>query len=676
MKINQFMEYRIQVLKALEEYKEVRKNANINDNGLSASVERKADPFVKGHFTLAIVGKMSAGKSTFINAFLGNKNILPTGHFQTTCVLTKIEYAEEESIEIVYGDNHTECIKGDISGKLGKIVAIEDDYSSLPVNDINKLIIKGWNKAKICNPKIIKGMEETSCRAIEKTVLERYIDSHPKSKVAKEVTIKYPLPEDCKGWRIVDTPGVEAVGGIDIETIHFLTAKTETGGNNVDAIIFLHKGTDNIEDKSINDFVKNVFKTLSDDAKKRIFFVVTNAADDTFQNNEEEYMRKAKALFVDPYGIKPDRLLSVDSLMEILYRYVTTEHKDVVTLLETKTAPDSSWNEQVWKKCRSLLRDIRDTLEDADKNLNNENLTAVIQNWSNFDKLRTILNEFVKTEKTNAYYEFLETVYEDIEICVKHRKNDIALLQNGTDEMQGQIRALKETELEKNLTLSSIRKNFDKNAIKERFAFIEQRVESNIESSNASFRDIRREVVNIYDLTDAKKATLFVEMALEFNKYVKVGTSKVFFKRPDFEEIEKSATENSKYKEDVKNTRKVPGMCCDDYEEYTEHAKGDVDTNKKLRLFRTETVRHIRQEANKFKEDIQKEVDTYVSQVNDSLQQAIDDQKTHLSELMEKFAVSSEEQLNSMIAEANNEVALMTQFLNSISKYKYENANN
>lgn len=669
MKINQFMEYRIQVLKALEEYKEVRKNANINDAGLSASVERKAAPFVKGHFTLAVVGKMSAGKSTFINAFLGNKNILPTGHFQTTCVLTKIEYAEEESIEIVYGDNHTECIKGDISGKLGKLVAIEDEYSSLPVNDINKLIVKGWNKAKICDPKIIKGMEETSCRAIEKKVLERYIDNHPKSKVAKEVTIKYPLHEDCKGWRIVDTPGVEAVGGIDIETINFLTAKAENGGNNVDAIIFLHKGTDNIEDKSINDFVKNIFKTLSDDAKKRIFFVVTNAADDTFQNNEEEYMRKAKALFVDPYGIQPERLIAVDSLMEILYRYVTIEHKDVVSLLKAKTAPDSSWNEQVWKICRSLLRDIEDTLEDADKNVNNENLTAMIQDWSSFDKLRTVLNEFVKTEKTNAYYDFLKTISEDIKLCVDHRKNDITLLQEGTEKMQGQIRALKEAELEKNLTLGSIRKKFDKNTVKERFAFIDQRVESEIESSSASFKDIRREAINLYDLTDAKKVALFAEMASEFNKYVQVGTSKVFFKRPDFEEIEKRATEDSKYKEDVKRIRKVPGMCCDDYEEYTEHAKGDVDTEKKLRLFRTETVRHIRQEANKFKEDIQKEVVAYVSQVNVSLQQAIDDQMVHLTKLLEEYNVSSEEQLNSMIAEASKEIALMTQFLNSISKY-------
>ena len=60
-----------QVKKVLQEYKDVRQQANINDEGLSATVERKAKPFVEGHFTLAIVGKMSAGKSTFINAFLG-----------------------------------------------------------------------------------------------------------------------------------------------------------------------------------------------------------------------------------------------------------------------------------------------------------------------------------------------------------------------------------------------------------------------------------------------------------------------------------------------------------------------------------------------------------------------------------------------------------------------------
>ena len=655
-------------MKVLEEYYAVRKKNNVKDKGLSASIERKAAPFVNGYFTLAIVGKMSAGKSTFINAFLGNKNILPTGHFQTTCVLTKIEYSEKESIEIIYGDGHKETINGDISGKLGKLVAIEDQYSSLPVNDINKLIIKGWNKSKICDPKIVKGLEATSCREINRQLLEQYIDSHPKSKIAKEVTIKYPLQEECEGWRIVDTPGVEAVGGIDMETMEFLTAQNEYGSNNVDAIIFLHKGTDNIEDKSINDFVKDVFKSLSEDAKKRIFFVVTNAADDTFQNIEEEYMRKAKALFVEPYGIKEERLIPVDSLMEILYHYAVEEGKDAVSLMKNQNAPDSSWDEKVWKICRSLLRDIRDTLEDANKNINNENLLAMVRDWSNFDKLRKTLNEFVKSEKTNAYNDLIQTIREDIKQCIEHKKNDIALLQKGHQAIESQKNALDNARIDMNNTFKSINRKFSREAVLERFSFIEQRINNHILASDATFKDIQRETINLYDLADEKKNTLFAQMALEFHKFVQVETSKAFFKRPDFEAIEKQATEAATQTKTETRTRTIPGTCCDDHEEYTVNVT-DVDNSKKLQTFKNMSVHHIRNAYKKFKKDIIEEVEFYINKVNESLGSSIKTQQEHLKELQDTYKVSSPEQLQEMINTANKEIAVFEQFIKSLEKY-------
>lgn len=668
MKQNQFLYYRRSVMKVLEEYYAVRKKNNVKDKGLSASIERKAAPFVNGYFTLAIVGKMSAGKSTFINAFLGNKNILPTGHFQTTCVLTKIEYSEKESIEIIYGDGHKETINGDISGKLGKLVAIEDQYSSLPVNDINKLIIKGWNKSKICDPKIVKGLEATSCREINRQLLEQYIDSHPKSKIAKEVTIKYPLQEDCEGWRIVDTPGVEAVGGIDMETMEFLTTQNEYGSNNVDAIIFLHKGTDNIEDKSINDFVKDVFKSLSEDAKKRIFFVVTNAADDTFQNIEEEYMRKAKALFVEPYGIKEERLIPVDSLMEILYHYAVEEGKDAVSLMKNQNAPDSSWDEKVWKICRSLLRDIRDTLEDANKNINNENLLAMVRDWSNFDKLRKTLNEFVKSEKTNAYNDLIQTIREDIKQCIEHKKNDIALLQKGHQAIESQKNALDNARLDMNNTFKSINRKFSREAVLERFSFIEQRINNHILASDATFKDIQRETINLYDLADEKKNTLFAQMALEFHKFVQVETSKAFFKRPDFEAIEKQATEAATQTKTETRTRTIPGTCCDDHEEYTVNVT-DMDNSKKLQTFKNMSVHHIRNAYEKFKKDIIEEVEFYINKVNESLGSSIKTQQEHLKELQDTYKVSSPEQLQEMINTANKEIAVFEQFIKSLEKY-------
>ena len=62
-------------------------------------------------------------------------------------------------------------------------------------------------------------------------------------------------------------------------------------------------------------------------------------------------------------------------------------------------------------------------------------------------------------------------------------------------------------------------------------------------------------------------------------------------------------------------------------------------------------------------QDIQKEVDTYVSQVKSSLQSAMEAQRKHLTELMSKYQVSSNAQLQQMITKANDEVESLNQFL-------------
>lgn len=584
MKKNQFQEYCEQVKKKLQEYKDVRQQANINDEGLNAAVERKAKPFVEGHFTLAVVGKMSAGKSTFINAFLG-KNILPTGHFQTTAILTKIEHAEKESIKIIYGDDQERTFSDGIEGQLKQYVAIKEKYNDLPLNYINEKIIIGWDKKEICSPDVIKDMEAISREKVDRNLLEEYIKEHPKSKIAKEVTVRCPFPEDCIGWRIVDTPGVGAIGGFDLETTKFLTAKLKNGGNNVDAIIFLHKGNGNIEDKDTNDFVKNTFNNLSDDVKKRVFFVITHTASDDYRDNKDAYMRRAKSLFKDRYGIKEDRLLEIDSLMEILIRYINQENKDAQSLLESKTVPDSSWNEEVWKKCRTLLRGIKYSLKDDGINVNNESILERAQEWSGFNKFRKILNKFVKTEKTNAFEDFLDTIDEDIEEAIKGKENDKRNLQDGAEKIKKQIEKLEYVKLNIQEELGKIRQEFSQDNVSKRFDFVEERIQEHIIDANADYANIRREATNLYDLADKAKSALFRKMQSIIEEYVKVCKSEVFFKKPDFDKIEAEATDQAKYPTDIIGKRKVPGFCCDDYETYIEHKGGGCQCSKETAIF-------------------------------------------------------------------------------------------
>lgn len=100
---NEFKKLQSQVKKSVEKYNDIRAKCGIKETWRKETIMGLAKPFMEGHFTLAIAGKMSSGKSTFINALTG-MNILPTGHFQTTSTITYIEDSNVPAIEITYCD--------------------------------------------------------------------------------------------------------------------------------------------------------------------------------------------------------------------------------------------------------------------------------------------------------------------------------------------------------------------------------------------------------------------------------------------------------------------------------------------------------------------------------------------------------------------------------------------
>ena len=140
--MEQLKKLRENVIKANTIYDDVRKKARIaeSDEYRRKTIKELSDPFVKGVFTLAVIGPMSAGKSAFINALLGDEDLLPTGHFQTTCTLTEISYSKEKRLKIVYGDGHVDdSTKGEgVLAKLKGIVSIPEEYDKLPINHINQ----------------------------------------------------------------------------------------------------------------------------------------------------------------------------------------------------------------------------------------------------------------------------------------------------------------------------------------------------------------------------------------------------------------------------------------------------------------------------------------------------------------------------------------------------------
>ena len=62
-----------------------------------------------GRYVLVVVGEVKAGKSTFINALLGER-ILPTDVLQSSSAVVEICKAEKKYVEIRYADGHAETV--------------------------------------------------------------------------------------------------------------------------------------------------------------------------------------------------------------------------------------------------------------------------------------------------------------------------------------------------------------------------------------------------------------------------------------------------------------------------------------------------------------------------------------------------------------------------------------
>lgn len=471
-----FIRYRMMVNDAIELYEHARLMAAVSDTGLSASIYRMAEPFRKGHFTLAVVGKMSAGKSTFINALLGDKDLLPTGYFQTTCTLTTISHSEKRKLHVIYGDSREEEISENIGEALAKLVAIEPQYNSLPVNNVNRLILNDVSKDDICSEKLIREMESLSKNTIDVDLLKKYLESHPKEKIPTKVAIECPLSENYRGWRIVDTPGVDAVGGIEDDTGKFLGGKDEEGNHNVDAIIFIQSAKGDMQSKSLNDFVYDTIGDLTEEAKKRAFFVLTHATNPDFIARKDEIMKLAKRLFVDYAHVGDEsRLIAVDSLASLLEGDSQLDFKPLVK--STTPTPDH-WDEDVWDDCRNLIRQVKSLLvDDEEIEFNNENVRSKLHELANFETFRSFLNEFVKQEKSKAFGDIIETIEKDINACIAIRDRDIRILETNLgksaesflEDLEAEKEKLNQFQQETNNKFAELSEKYGKSKVDEKF---------------------------------------------------------------------------------------------------------------------------------------------------------------------------------------------------------------
>lgn len=625
---------REKILEANRLYTELRTTIRIPEDQpyQRESISILSEPFIKGVFTLAVLGEMSAGKSAFINALLEDQDILPTGHFQTTCTLTEILWSEKKKLIVTYANmNKVEYNGEDILGKLKEVAAIDPKYDAIPINHVNQYIIKGLSEEAIVAKK--EELKELSKRDFDTDLLREYIRSKSVATIPINVYMEYPLSESFKGWRIVDTPGIGALGGIDNTTKDFLS------NEDVDSAIFVFNGCEHIEKTGQYEMVNNSYKELTDVAKERTFFVITHAGKKDCKDNLDRTINTALDLFSKgDISIPESRFFAVDSMLSLLNDISINKYGlDPCIFLNFGIKIDGMSRDD-FKMYKDMIVNLAEELIDEGKEINTENLHNKIVEVAGFVRLKHTLGDFARDAKKESYNRVISTIMEDFKAFGSSKIENLSLwkskLTKTPDEFAKELEAKKkdiqEYRNKLNDKFNEIIYDYTNGELVSKFSRSVGKLEQKLKKANYSYemRLAHENFLEWFPLEEELVVVSFTSRCKELQ--VNVGTEfpNIAIPPVDFEKAKKEAIKKATHEETytvkvrkagIFNTIKswfgAKSAYCDE-----ERKRSVVDESRQFIEEKNELLKQVRDNLNayceKFKNDF---IDPTVKNINQQL---------------------------------------------------------
>lgn len=625
MKINEFARMRELVDTLLNRYRQVRRKCDIKDDEWhSRSIEKLAASFLEGSFTLAVVGKVSAGKSTFINALLGCKDLLPTGHDQTTCGVTSIEYGEEPEATITFADDHSVVVRDDISRAIKDHVAIPEEFHDLPVNNIDEMILANWDFETIWD-KREQLEKETLCSPIKADELKRYVASRNKANIAVNVRIKYPFSEELKGWRIMDTPGIGAIGGIEVQTRQLLATQRADGSRKVDAIVFLQNGSQTLDQADSKQFVSELLDNFTESDRHRLFYVLTHGASPDFLNHKDNKLR-----FVEEnYGDKIKYVSHVDSLLCSFIELQEREQYDLKYYDDLKQPSD--WEESEWDAVMGIMDAAKRQLKKQHDTFNHDTMFRLLQEWSNFDDLKRLVNDFAKKEKEESLNKFLELLKCDYAGFQSRLQRNQELVESDKDKISEAKQGIGEKKREYNRRAQEADQRISIEGIKKRFKFIDERLRE-IDGLKGE-GEVRTAITNLFDDVQQREKKVFEEIAREYSDISKrISRKYMVWEAIDFDALENEATDFGKESYVIEPERVVSHVSSPDERIDAKYAER-INEEKKLKRFKALVIKRAGKQRDKFLKQLITKIEKMRKRILVELDKKIEAEKRAYEEL-------------------------------------------
>ncbi|MEH7236510.1 dynamin family protein [Bacillus sp. JJ1562] len=298
---------------------------------LAKDIQAKAYRLKHKHFTVALFGAFSAGKSSFANALMG-KHALPVSPNPTTATINKITFPTDEHKhgtvlvkikspnQLLDDINHSLHIFGEKAGNLEASIEIINSK----ISNIEKVEAKEKPHFSFLKA-VVAGFENMPAHLdqILKTDMDGfndYVAKEEKACFVEWIELYYDCPLTQQGITLVDTPGADSINarhtGVAFEYI-----------KNADAILFVTY-YNHAFSKADREFLIQLGRVKDTFSMDKMFFVI-NAADLANTTDELEDVKEYVESQLVSYGIRFPRLYTVSSRAALLEKLNEVSDKDL-----------------------------------------------------------------------------------------------------------------------------------------------------------------------------------------------------------------------------------------------------------------------------------------------------------------------------------------------------------
>ena len=307
--------YKQNKTEVMELYKQYVEFCNKSAVSIDKSIQEQAEKIESEVFNLMVLGEAKSGKSTFINAFLGDE-VVPMDVRQCTSAIIEINRGPEFTLTAhkagggkVYLDK-----KEEINNFLRQNAAISNKYRNIPVTSINNelLIGKGGRPIpQLAMKQFIENHAKDNISNLDQDVYNQQIRDYVTETLPRwgelitKIEITYPLSENMQGITIIDSPGVGAGGNVGKIAEDYI--------NKASAIIFVKSlNGQALESSSFMNFMR----TNCPKRQKDTLCLVLTGKGNLNALDYQSLMEQAKEM----YGkdINPEKIVGIDSLAALM----------------------------------------------------------------------------------------------------------------------------------------------------------------------------------------------------------------------------------------------------------------------------------------------------------------------------------------------------------------------